>query len=60
MFGFHFAKPIRAIADERGVTALEYAVIAAGIVLVVATAVQGLSGNITTVFDGVSASLLTN
>ncbi|MFZ1427598.1 MAG: Flp family type IVb pilin [Geminicoccaceae bacterium] len=46
-----------ALADRKGVTALEYGVIAAGIVLIVAAAVTLLGPQLTTMFAAVGAAL---
>lgn len=43
--------------DRRGVTALEYGVIAAAVVLAVAAGVTGLKGDLTTVFTNVTSSV---
>ena len=45
-----FANAARALADRKGVTAAEYAVLATGIVLLVATAAGLLGGRLQTVF----------
>ena len=46
-----------ALADRKGVTALEYGVIAAGIVLIVAAAVTLLGPQLTAMFGLVGAAL---
>lgn len=45
------------IADRRGVTALEYGLLAALISGVIATAVGKLGTNLTTVFDRIASSV---
>ena len=45
------------VDDRKGVTALEYAVIAAGIVLVVAAAIAILGPQLTALFADVGAAL---
>ena len=47
----------RFIADENGVTAVEYAVIAGVLVAVIATAFSTLGGGITTTIAGVVSSM---
>lgn len=44
-------------ADERGATAIEYGLIAAGIAVVIITAVQGIGSSLTTVFNNVASNL---
>jgi pilus assembly protein Flp/PilA len=41
-------------ADEKGATAIEYSVIAAGIALAIITVVQGLGVKVTSLFGSVS------
>jgi pilus assembly protein Flp/PilA len=45
------------IADERGATAIEYGLIAAGISLAIIAAVNGLGTNLNTMFTSVNSSL---
>ncbi len=47
----------RLVADRKGVTAMEYGVIAAGIVLVVATAASTLGNNVSALFTSIGAAL---
>lgn len=43
--------------DRRGVTAIEYALIAAGIAIVIIAAVQGVGTSLNTVFNKIATSL---
>ncbi len=45
------------LADETGATAIEYGLIAAGISIVIITAVQGIGTKISTNFKNISTSL---
>ena len=45
------------MADRKGVTAMEYGVIAAGSVLVVATAASTLGANVSALFTSIGAAL---
>lgn len=45
------------LKDESGATAIEYGLIAAGISVVIITAVQGLGTSLTTTFTSVDAAL---
>jgi pilus assembly protein Flp/PilA len=45
------------IADERGATAIEYGLIAAGISLAIIAAVNGLGTNLNTMFTSINSSL---
>lgn len=47
----------RFIADERGVTAIEYGLLAAGIAVAIIATVEALGTNLTTTFSTVSSSL---
>jgi pilus assembly protein Flp/PilA len=47
----------RFCADETGATAIEYALIAAGIAMVIITTVNGLGTNLKTKFTSISTSL---
>ena len=47
----------RLVQDRRGVTAMEYGVIAAGIVLVVATAASTLGNDVSALFTSIGAAL---
>jgi len=46
----------RFLSDERGVTAIEYAIIAAMIFVVVVTGVGALGGNVSGMFNTISAN----
>jgi pilus assembly protein Flp/PilA len=53
-----FLKNLQAlIKDERGVTALEYGLIAGLISVVIVTAVSGLGTKLTTTFTAITAAL---
>jgi len=45
------------IKDESGATAIEYGLIAAGIAVVIITAVNSVGTNLTTVFNNVAANV---
>jgi len=45
------------IADERGATAIEYGLIAAGIALAIITVVNGMGSRLNTKFASISTSL---
>ena len=47
----------RFVDDECGATAIEYAIIAAGISIVIVTVVNGIGTALSTKFDDVSSSL---
>jgi len=47
----------RFIKDESGATAIEYALIAAGIAIAIITAVNGVGSALTTKFNAISSSL---
>jgi pilus assembly protein Flp/PilA len=47
----------RFIEDETGATAIEYALIASGIALVIVAAVQSLGTQLSTTFSAVSSAL---
>ena len=47
----------RFVVDERGATAIEYAIIAAGISIVIVTAVNGIGTALNTKFTDISSSL---
>ena len=57
MFAYTFALLERVKVDRKGVTALEYGVIAAGIVIVVATAAASLGSKVSTLFSAIGAKL---
>ena len=57
MFTKLFIRAQEALADRKGVTAAEYAVLAVGIVLVVATAAIALGNGISGTFSRVIAAL---
>ncbi|MHC4051261.1 Flp family type IVb pilin [Bradyrhizobium sp. 25ACV] len=45
------------LADERGATAIEYGLIAAGIALAIITVVNGMGSKLNSKFTAISASL---
>jgi len=45
------------LADEKGTTAIEYALIAGGIAVAIVSAVQGLGTKVTSLFSNVNGSL---
>ena len=47
----------RFLSDESGATAIEYCLIAAGLSIVIVTAVNGIGGTLNTKFASVNASL---
>jgi len=47
----------RFVKDESGATAIEYALIAAGIAVVIITAVNGLGTKVSQVFTGITGKL---
>ena len=56
--GFQMSKLlVRFMNDESGATAIEYALIAAGIALAIITIVNGLGVNLDTKFTAVNSSL---
>ena len=57
MFAYTFALLERVKVDRKGVTAMEYGVIAAGIVLVVATAAATLGTNVAALFNSIAGKL---
>ena len=57
MFAYIFALLERVKIDRKGVTAMEYGVIAAGIVLVVAAAAATLGSKVSTLFSSIGAKL---
>ena len=44
------------VADESGATAIEYAVIAAGIAVAIVTAISALSANVQSMFNNIAAA----
>ncbi len=55
---FAFLKDLRALAkDERGVTALEYGLIAGLVAVVIVTSVTTLGTKLTTTFTSIAAAL---
>lgn len=50
---------VRFMDDESGATAIEYGLIAAGISVVIITAVQNLGGTLNGTFEGINNSLST-
>jgi pilus assembly protein Flp/PilA len=57
MFAYVFAPLERVTVDRKGVTAMEYGVIAAGIVIVVATAAASLGSKVSTLFATIGVKL---
>jgi pilus assembly protein Flp/PilA len=57
MFACAYSLLGRLMVDREGVTALEYGVIAAGIVLVVATAAATLGTHVSTLFTSIGGKL---
>jgi pilus assembly protein Flp/PilA len=57
MFAYMFALLERVKVDRKGVTALEYGVIAAAIIVAIATVVGTLGTNISTKFQAVANAL---
>ncbi|MGC1408120.1 MAG: Flp family type IVb pilin [Acetobacteraceae bacterium] len=57
MFAYLFALRERVKIDRKGVTAMEYGVIAAGIVIVVATAAASLGTKVSTLFSTIGGKL---
>ncbi|KRQ98958.1 Flp family type IVb pilin [Bradyrhizobium valentinum] len=47
----------RFVDDERGATAIEYCLIAAGVSIVIVTVVNGIGSTLSTKFNDVSTSL---
>ena len=47
----------RFVRDDSGVTAIEYALIAAGIAVVIVAAVQAVGTDLTTIFNSVATAL---
>jgi pilus assembly protein Flp/PilA len=47
----------RFVDDECGATAIEYAIIAGGLSILIVTAVNGIGNTLSTKFDDVSSSL---
>jgi len=48
---------LKFLQDESGATAIEYALIAAGIALVIITAVNGIGSKLSTKFNAINTSL---
>lgn len=57
MFAYAHSLLARLMVDREGVTAMEYGVIAAGIVLVVATAAATLGTNVSALFTSIAGKL---
>jgi pilus assembly protein Flp/PilA len=57
MIGYAHSLLARLMVDRKGVTAMEYGVIAAGIVLVVATAASTLGNDVSALFTAIGAAL---
>ena len=53
----HVSKFIAFLKDESGATAIEYALIASGIALVIITAVKGIGTRLNTTFSSISTQL---
>lgn len=58
MTQFMCALAARLHSDRRGVTALEYGVIAAAVVLAVVAGIAGLKDNVTTIFSDIAAKVI--
>ena len=57
MLTYALQTALAALKDRKGVTALEYGVLAAGIIAVIATVVFTIGKNLNTMFSTVSTSL---
>ncbi len=57
MFAYAYSLVAHVRADRKGVTAMEYGVIAAGIVLVVATAATTLGNDVSALFNSIAGQL---
>ena len=57
MFAYAYSLVAHVTADRKGVTAMEYGVIAAGIVLVVATAATTLGNDVSALFNSIAGQL---
>jgi Flp pilus assembly pilin Flp len=57
VFAYAFALLERVKVERKGVTAMEYGVIAAGIVIVVATAAATLGTKVSTLFSSIGTKL---
>ncbi|MGC1411259.1 MAG: Flp family type IVb pilin [Acetobacteraceae bacterium] len=57
MFAYAHSLLARLVVDREGVTAMEYGVIAAGIVLVVATAAATLGSDVSALFTSIAGML---
>jgi len=57
MFPYAYSVLTRVAADRNGVTTMEYGVIAAGIVLAVATAAATLGSDVSALFGSIAGSL---
>ena len=51
------AQKLQAIEDESGATAVEYALIAAGIALAIIAGVQLIGGNLGTLFNSIASEI---
>jgi pilus assembly protein Flp/PilA len=49
----------RFLRDNKGVTAIEYGLIAGLLVIVIASAVNGMSGKLTSLFDSIGSEITT-
>jgi pilus assembly protein Flp/PilA len=57
MLAYAYSLVAHVTADRKGVTAMEYGVIAAGIVLVVATAATTLGNDVSALFNSIAGQL---
>ena len=57
MLTYMLQNALAALKDRKGVTALEYGVLAAGIIAVIATVVFTIGSNLTTIFSDVNSKL---
>jgi pilus assembly protein Flp/PilA len=57
MLAYTYSLLAHATADRKGVTAMEYGVIAAGIVIAVAAAAASLGSNVSALFTTIGGSL---
>ena len=57
MLMFAIRQTLAALKDRKGVTALEYGVLAAGIIAVIATVVFTMGKNLNTMFGSVSSAI---
>jgi pilus assembly protein Flp/PilA len=57
MLAYAYSLLVHVTADRKGVTAMEYGVIAAGIVIAVAAAAASLGNNVSALFTTIGGSL---